>query len=256
MENLFDISGKVVLITGASSGIGASAAEMFAARVGSEGGIIICARREDRLQNLAHSFKEKFGVETLPIKCDVSLESDVQNAVAVAVEKFGKIDILLNCAGITAKSTDITDHTLEQWNGVISTNLTGTYLMCREVVKHMKKQNYGKIINVASLGALMGFSNQVSYIASKGGVLSFTRALAVELGKYNITVNAIAPGYIMSEMTNPKSRGYAYFKSRSVLDCVGQPEDLHGAILLLASDASRFLTGSLITVDGGITVNT
>ena len=219
------------------------------------GGIIICARREDRLQSLAKSFKEQFGTETLPIKCDVSSESDVVNAVNTAIEKFGRIDILLNCAGITAKSNDVTNHTIEQWKKVINTNLTGTFLMSREVVKHMKKNNYGKIINVASLGSLMGFSNQVSYIASKGGVLSFTRALAVELGKYNITANAIAPGYIMSEITNPNSGGYRYFKSRTVLNSVGQPDDLHGAILLLASDASRFLTGTVITVDGGINAN-
>lgn len=204
---------------------------------------------------MAKSFKEQFGTEVLPIKCDVTSESDVVNAVNAAVDKFGRIDILLNCAGVNAKSTDITDHTLEQWSKVIATNLTGTFLMSREVAKHMKKRNYGKIINIASLGSLMGFSNRVSYIASKGGVLSFTRALAVELGKYNITANAIAPGYIMSEMTNPNSCGYRYFKSRTVLDSAGQPEDLHGAILLLASAASRFLTGAVITVDGGINAN-
>lgn len=256
MDNLFDISGKTVLITGASSGIGESAAEMFAARTGGgQGGLILCARREDRLQQLAERLNKKFGVEVLPIKCDVSIESDVEHAVQAAVEKFGRIDILFNCAGITAKSKDVTEHTLEQWNNVLSVNLTGIYLMCREVAKHMKKNFYGKIINVSSLAALLGFSNQVSYIASKGGVVSFTRALAVELGKYNITVNAIAPGYIMSEMTNVNSGGYKYFKSRTTLDSIGEPEDLHGAILLLASDASRYMTGSLITIDGGIVAN-
>lgn len=182
-------------------------------------------------------------------------ESDVENAVKAAVEKFGRIDILLNCAGITAKSKDITEHTLEQWSKVLDTNLTGTYLFCREAAKIMKAKNYGKIINVASLAGIMGFSNQISYSASKGGVISFTKSLAVELGKYNITVNALAPGYIMSEMTNVNSGGYRYFKSRTVCDRVGEPEDLHGAILLLASDASRFLTGAVITVDGGMTAN-
>ena len=191
----------------------------------------------------------------MPIKCDVSVESDVIRAVETAVDRFGRIDILLNCAGITAKSKDITDHTLDQWNGVIDTNLTGTFLMCREVAKHMKKHMYGKIINIASLTALEGLSNQIGYSASKGAVLSFTRSLAVELGKYNITVNAIAPGYIATEMPNLQSRGCRYFKSRTVTDSIGVPEDLHGTIMLLASDASRFLTGSLIVVDGGHTAN-
>ena len=199
--------------------------------------------------------QEKFDVEILPVKCDVSIESEVKNAVQLAADKFGKIDILLNCAGITAKAPDVTEYTLEQWNNVMNVNLTGTYLMCREVVKHMKKNNYGKIINITSMVALMGCANQIGYSASKGGVISFTRSLAVELGKYNITVNAVAPGYVMTEMTNPKSRGCAYFKSRSVIDSVGQPEDLHGTILLLASDASRFLTGAIIPVDGGVTAN-
>ena len=222
---------------------------------GGYGGLILCARREDRLQKLAERLNKKFGVEVLPIKCDVSIESDVENAVKAAVDKFGRIDILLNCAGITAKSNDVTDYTLEQWNSVFNTNMVGTYLMCREVAKHMKKNLYGKIINVTSMVALLGCGNQIGYSASKGGVISFTRSLAVELGKYNITVNAIAPGYIMSEMTSIKSRGYAYFKSRSVSDTVGNPEDLHGTILLLSSDASRYLTGAIIPVDGGITAN-
>ena len=199
--------------------------------------------------------REKYGVEVMPIKCDVTSESDVENAVKASVEKFGRIDILLNCAGITAKSKDITDHSLEQWQKVLDTNLTGTYLFCREVAKIMKAKNYGKIINVTSMVALLGCGNQIGYSASKGGVISFTRSLAVELGKYNITVNAIAPGYVMTEMTNIKSRGYAYFKSRSVSGIVGEPEDMHGAILLLASDASRYLTGAIIPVDGGITAN-
>lgn len=258
MDNLFDINGKVILITGASSGIGESAADLLSSRQiggGRNGGIILCARREDRLQRLAENLHEKYGVEVLPIKCDVSIESDVENAVKAAVEKFGRIDILLNCAGITAKSSDITDHSLEQWNKVLDTNLTGTYLFCREVAKIMKAQNYGKVINVTSMVALLGCGNQIGYSASKGGVISFTRSLSVELGKYNITVNAIAPGYVMTEMTNIKSRGYAYFKSRSVLNTVGEPEDMHGAILLLASDASRYLTGAIIPVDGGITAN-
>ncbi|MBR6013817.1 MAG: SDR family oxidoreductase [Selenomonadaceae bacterium] len=255
MNNLFDISGKVALITGASSGIGESAAEMLSSIGGGVRKLVLCARREEKLKNLAERLHKNFGVEVLPIKCDVSVENDVENAVKTAVEKFGRIDILLNCAGITAKSNDITEHTLEQWNKVFNTNMVGTYLMCREVAKHMKKNFYGKIINVTSMVALLGCGNQIGYSASKGGVISFTRSLAVELGKYNITVNAIAPGYIMTEMTNIKSRGYAYFKSRSVFDIVGQPEDLHGTILLLASDASRYLTGAIIPVDGGITAN-
>ena len=256
MNNLFDIKGKTVLITGASSGIGASAASLFASQT--QGGgikIAICARRDGKLQALAQNLTNQYGAEILPIKCDVSVESDVVRAVETAVDRFGRIDILLNCAGITAKSTDITDHTLEQWNNVIGTNITGTYLMCREVAKHMKKHLYGKIINIASITAMLGFNNQISYASSKGAVVSFTRSLAVELGKYNITVNAIVPGLIATEMVNQNGRGYRYFKSRTVNNSVGETEDLHGAIMLLASDASRFMTGSLITVDGGHTIN-
>lgn len=245
--------GAVALISGASSGIGESIATLFS-QVGNMN-IVITGRRTDRLNMLADKLSIN-GCKVLPITCDVKDDNAVVKTVSRAVEEFGTIDILINSAGITEKSEDIVSQSREQWENVIETNLSGTYAMCREVASVMKEQKYGRIINISSGCALLALANQVAYVASKSGVIGLTRAMAVELGKYNITVNAIAPGYTLSEMTNPNSSGYKYFTSRSVLGRIATVDDLYGTVLLLASDASKFITGSVIVVDGGVTANT
>lgn len=246
---LFDITGKSVLITGATSGLGMEYAK-FLASEGAET-IIAVGRRLAMLESVQKTIEESTRAKVIPIQCDVSSENDVVNKLA----NLKQVDILINNAGITEKSKDITEQTEEQWHRVIETNLSGTYRVSREVVKLMKRQNYGKIVNIASVFAAMGACNQVSYAASKGGVVALTRAMAMELAPYNITVNAILPGYCESAMTDPNSGGYRYFVSRTPLGRIGKAEDLFGALLLLASDASRWMTGSVITVDGGHTAN-
>lgn len=253
-DNLFGIEGKTAVVTGASSGIGKSIAGLFLNR-----GVNVAAlaRRKERLNEIGSMLRsaDGGGGKLLPIVCDVKDENEVISSVDTVVKEFGRIDILVNCAGVTAKSENITTHTTEQWDNVIDTNLKGAYMVSREVAKDMIKNGYGKIINISSMAALMGLSNQVSYVSAKSGIIGLTRAMSVELGKYGITVNAILPGYTQSEMTNIGSSGYRYFKDRSVLNDIATPEDIHGAVLLLASDASRFITGSFITIDGGVTSN-
>lgn len=251
-KDLFSMEGKVLLITGASSGIGESLAELFARKKSS---LVLLARRQERILSLAETLEKTYGIKCLPIPCDVSNEQQAVEAVQKAVHTFGRIDVLINNAGITAKSEDITSHSTEQWESVLSTNLDGAFYISREAVKTMKEKRYGKIINISSVCGLMGLANQVSYAASKSGLIGLTRAMAVELGKYNITVNAIAPGYILTELTNEGSGGFRYFKSRTVSERVGTAEDLHGTALLLASEASSYISGAVIPVDGGITAN-
>lgn len=247
MKNYFDINGKVALVTGATSGLGRGYAEMLAEQGAT---VILMGRRKERLLE-TQDVIQNLGGKCSILPCDVADEHDVISKI----KSVTRIDILVNNAGITEKSTDITEQTKEQWDTVIATNLTGVYNVSREVCRLMKSQNYGKVVNISSILAVMGAGNQSSYCASKGGVIALTRAMAVELAKYNITVNAILPGYCTSEMTDPQSRGYKYFVSRSLMGRTGIAEDLYGAMLLLCSDASRWMTGCLIPVDGGHTAN-
>lgn len=252
LEQLFNLKSKVAMITGASSGIGASLAEMYA-RQGCN--VILLARSYDKIKLMSEKISFNYGVDTMAIKCDVCNEAEIKDAVDEAIVRFSKIDILINNAGCSEKSEDITAHTREQWDKVISTNLSGMFFVSKEVAKHMKSSNYGKIVNISSICGIMGLSNQVSYSASKAGVIGLTRSMAVELGKFGITVNAVAPGYLLTGLTDESSGGCRYFKSRTVCGFIGRPEDLYGTVLLLSSDASRYITGSVITVDGGITAN-
>ncbi|MDE7219977.1 MAG: SDR family oxidoreductase [Oscillospiraceae bacterium] len=251
-EKIFDMKGKTVLVTGASSGIGESLSTLFA-QAGSS--LAIIARREERINNLADEIQQQYGVKCLAIPCDIQNEENVVQAIQQVFDTYGRIDVLINNAGITEKSEDITTFSWDQWNHVIDINLRGTYCVSREVARGMKLQNYGKIINIASVCGMLGVGNQLGYVASKSGIIGLTRAMAVELGKYNITVNAISPGYVLTEMTNPQSSGCRYFRSRSVLNTIGSTDDLFGTALLLASDASRYMSGVIIPVDGGITAN-
>lgn len=251
-EKIFNLENKVVLVTGASSGIGKSLSTLFAQAGAS---LAVLARRKERIVDLANEIEQQYGTKCISIRCDIEREEDIIQAVQQVIDTYGKIDVLVNNAGITEKSEDITTFSWEQWNHVVNINLRGTYCVSREAAKYMKEQNYGKIINVASVCGMMGVGNQLGYAASKSGIIGLTRSMAVELGKYNVTVNAISPGYFLTEMTNPQSSGCRYFRSRSVLNSIGSTEDLYGVTLLLASDASRYMSGVVIPVDGGITAN-
>ena len=254
MKDLFSLKGKVALITGASSGLGVQFAKAYA-KQGAD--LVILARRYDRLETLAKEIEEETGVRCLPIKCDVSVESEVKAAVAKAVEVFGKIDILVNNAGVGA-GTPAEQLSMDEWKHVVDVNLNSVFLMSKEVGQIMIKNKYGRIINVASMYGVVA-NNAIPaspYHASKAGVVNLTRALACEWAKYNITVNAIGPGFFMTEMTEEALKDEAflqYIKYTTPMGRYGESGELDGLAIYLASDASSYTTGQIICVDGGTT---
>lgn len=192
---MFDLKGRVAVITGASSGLGKQMAKAFAKQGAN---LVILARRLERLEELKVVL-EKENVKVLPVKCDVT-NTDEINTVAEAAEKeFGKVDILVNCAG-SAKNAGVLNMTDDEWDFTIATDQTSVFKMTRAFANIMKKNNYGRIINIASMYGLVGNTalDTVAYHSSKGGVVNFTRVVAVELAKYNITCNAICPGYFVN----------------------------------------------------------
>ena len=253
MISIFDLTGKTAIITGASSGLGIQFANAL-----SEAGanVVIAARRMDKLQQVAEKINTAGG-KCLPLICDVSKEEDIKNVIEKTIQEFGKIDILVNNAG-TASTGNAENLELEEWNRVINIDLTAVFLFSKYTAKHMIEKNYGKIISTASIAGFIGFDNFATsaYSAAKGGVVNLTRALATEWGKHNITVNAIAPGFFPSEMTQAfvdDQNMLAYIKSMTALDRWGKDGELNGALLYLASDASSYTTGQTICVDGGWT---
>jgi len=250
MELCFDIERQTAIVTGASSGLGVTFAETLA-----ECGInlVIAARRYERLVKVAEDLSSKYGVKVVPVKTDVSKEDQVTNMVKIAIERFGSLEILVNNAGIASLSPSV-DMSLEEWKKVIDVNLTGVFLCARAVAREMIKKKYGKIVNIASIyGAVGDIYPTAPYYASKGAVINLTRALAVEWAPHKINVNAIAPGFFPSEMTESvfqDEQALEYILSRTPLGRTGEPLDLKAALIYLASPASNYVT---IFVDGGWT---
>ena len=253
MSNLFNIKGKVAIVTGASSGLG----RQFALALAREGAnVAILARRVEKLEEVKAEV-EALGVECISVKCDVVDNESIKNAVASVVKRFGRIDILVNNAGVgTGAPAELQEDSV--WNMTINTNLNGVYFVAREVGKVMIKQNYGKIINIGSIHSTvcMNGSPISAYCASKGGVAMLTKALACEWAKHNITVNAIGPAYFESEMTD-QVINTPEFAQAVMAYCpmgrVGKEGELDGAVVYFASDASSYTTGQLLTIDGGWT---
>lgn len=218
--------------------------------------LAILARRKERLDTLASQL-QKNGHECLAIQCDVTKEQDIVAAVRKVKEHYGRIDILVNNSGV-ANAAKAEEQTHEEWNAVIDTNLTGVYLVAREVGKVMIGQKYGKIINIGSIHSNTAINAAVhtitAYCASKGGVQMLSKALAAEWAKYNITVNTMAPAYFESEMTaeaasSPDFQGFLAF--RCPMGRMGREGELNGALLYFASDASSYTTGQTLNIDGG-----
>lgn len=253
MDLCFNIKGQTAIVTGASSGLGVTFAETLA-ELGVN--LIIAARRYEKLVEVADRISKKFDAEVLPIKTDVSREEEVINMVKATVEKFGSLEILVNNAGVASLSPSI-DISLEEWKKVLDINLTGVFLCARTAAREMMKRKYGKIINISSIyGAVGDVFPTAPYYASKGAVINLTRALAVEWAPYNINVNAIAPGFFPSEMTQlvfQDEKITNYILSRTPLRRIGDPLDLKAALVYLASPASNYVTGQTIFVDGGWT---
>lgn len=253
---LFDLTGKVALVTGASSGLGVQFAKALA-RQGAD--VAICARRVEKLETVKAEV-EALGVKCFAIKCDVSNVEDIKTMVAAVEEYYGKIDILVNNAGVgdAAPAELMSD---EAWRKVIGVNLDSVFYVAREVGKVMLKNGYGKIINIGSLHSEVTMSNNcwpvAAYCASKGGVKMLTKALAVEWAKKGITVNAIGPAYFGSEMTQGVINESGAFNAVAGAYCPmgreGKEGELDGALIYFASDASSYTTGQILLVDGGWT---
>lgn len=244
---MFDLTGKVALVTGASSGIGRASA-LALANQGAK--VVVAARRLDRLQALVAEIKNH-GKDALAIQMDVTKKTDVDAAVASTVQAFGRLDILLNNAGALDYSPFL-EMTEEKWDLVIDTNLKGYFLVAQAAAREMAKNKWGRIINIASIasgGAGVGMAQLVHYTASKGGVIGMTEALATELGQYNILVNAIGPGGIDTEMT--KGADVSSFANRLSVKRLGKPEEIAAAVIYLASEEAAYTTGSTLYVDGG-----
>lgn len=253
MKNLFDLTGKVALVTGASSGLGVQFAKALA---GQGASIAIVARRKERLDELAKELSDQ-GTKCLAVKCDASNESDIINAVETIKKEFGRIDILVNNAGI-ALGDAAEKQTLADWQKVMDINITGVYLFAREVGKVMIEQNYGKIINMGSIHSNTVISPSVHkispYATSKGAVQMLSKSLAAEWAQYNITVNTLAPAYFPSEMTASAAGNdafKAFVKTRCPMGRLGKEGELNGALIYFASDASSYTTGQTLNVDGG-----
>jgi len=252
VKQLFDLSGRVAIITGGSVGLGRQMAEGLA-EMGAN--LVLCARKKERCEHAAEELRQ-LGVQTLAVGCDVKNPGHVQAVVDATVSKFGRIDILINNAG-TSWGAPIEEMRLEHWNKVIETNLTGTFLFSQAIGKHMVPQRRGKIINVASVAGFRGAPPEfqaIGYHASKGGVIAFTKDLACKWGIHNIQVNAIAPGWFPTNMSQVViERNKEAFLSKIPLRRFGNDHDLKGAAVYLSSGASDYVTGHVLVVDGGQT---
>lgn len=250
---MFDLKGKIAVISGASSGLGRQMSLAFAKQGAT---VAILARREDRLNEVKAEI-EALGAQCMAVKCDVTNVNDIKKAAENIEKTFGKVDILVNCAG-SAKNNGVLNMTDEEWDFTMDVDLNSVFYMTRAFANIMKKNNYGRIINIASMYGLVGnmAMDTVAYHTSKGGVVNFTRAVASELAKYNITCNAICPGYFETELTHDTlvtPEFTAYMKSTVPLGRYGREGELNAGAIFLASNEASYVTGVILPIDGGYT---
>ncbi len=249
-KNLFDLSGKVAIVTGTSRGLGQYFARALA-RAGAD--LVITSRKLDSLEPFRKEV-ESLGRRAVPVELDVRNHDSIRQAVAAAHNAYGKMDILVNNAGCNVRKRAL-DVTWDDWNLVLDTNLRGTFFVAQEVARHMIPRKYGRIINVGSVTAVFGYAGLAPYGASRGGVKQLTMSLADDWGPHGITVNCLAPGWFRTEQNKVLYENKAwvdYLVDRIPLKRPGRPDDLDGAIVFLASDASQYITGQTILIDGGI----
>lgn len=244
------LENKVAIITGGADGIGKAGAEVFA----SEGAVVVIwDMNEEKGKETAGILREKAGKAEF-MKVNTAVYQEVEEAAAKVIEQFGRIDILINNAGITRDAT-LKKMTPDLWQQVIDVNLTGVFNCAKVISAYMTEQNYGRIINTSSVVALYGNFGQTNYVASKAGVIGMTKTMARELGRKGITVNAVAPGFIATEMVAKMPENVLQgMKDKTPVGRLGKSEEIGWAYLFLASDEAAFINGTVLSVDGGITI--
>lgn len=259
---MFDYKGKVVAITGASSGLGKQMAEGYAS-CGAD--LVLMARRLDRLEASAKEWEEKYGVQVLPVACDVTSTESINNALAAAADKFGHIEVIVNDAGgERGTGTPLVDYNKEDWEFTLNLDLTSVFEVTKIFSGYMKKnieagkQSYGRVINISSIYGLVGNTAlpTIAYHATKGAVVNFTRGAAAELAKSGITVNAICPGYFYTELTTEtlNTEYFQNFANQAVpMARYGAPGELNSAAVFLGAEESSYVTGQILAIDGGYT---
>ena len=250
---MFDLKGRVAVITGSSSGLGRQMAKAFA-KQGAD--LVLMARRVEKLEEVKKELEVE-GVKVKTIQCDVTKTEDIDHAAMVAEEEFGHVDILVNCAG-SSKDKGVLDMEDDEWNFTIDTDLTSVFKVTRAFANIMKKNQYGRIINIASMYGLVGNNEipTIAYHSSKGGVVNFTRAAAAELAPYHITVNCICPGYFYTELTTAvldTDKFQAFAKEHVPMKRYGKEGELNAGAIFLASDEASYVTGVILPIDGGYT---
>jgi gluconate 5-dehydrogenase len=248
----FELTDHVAIVTGGSKGLG----EAMAAGLASAGAnLLLVSRNEQEAKNAASKIAQEYPVRALGMAADVREESQVIAMTQLAMDEFGRIDTLVNSAGINLRGP-IEELTLEEFRQVQNINVDATWLCCKQVAAEMKRRQYGRIINIASTLGLVGLANRTPYASSKGAVVQMTRALGLELAPDKITVNAICPGPFLTEMNLPiaeSEEAKKFVVGATAMERWGQLQEIQGAAIFLASSASSYVTGSMLTVDGGWT---